>query len=164
MIRRVKESDAPQICGIYNEYVLKTWISFEETPVTVEDMQARIAKITQGYPWLVDEEDGNILGSMYASPWKERSAYRYAAEASYYTRSDQIGKGIGTRLMTELLKELRLMSLHSVICGIALPNPASIALCQKFGFEPVAHFREVGFKMGQWIDVDYWELVLDARK
>ena len=143
---------------------MKTRISFEETPVSVEDMQARIAKITQYYPWLVDEEDGNILGYMYASPWKERSAYRYTAEASYYTRSDQTGKGIGTRLMMELLQELRAMSLHSVICGIALPNPVSIALCQKFDFEKMAHFKEVGFKMNEWIDVDYWELVLDERK
>ena len=52
------------------------------------------------------------------------------------------------------------MSIYSVICGIALPNPASIALCKKFGFEQVALFREVGFKMNRWIDVDYWELVL----
>jgi L-amino acid N-acyltransferase YncA len=160
MIRPVMESDAADICMIYNHYVLNTFISFEESAVTIEDMLARIANITQLYPWLVYEEDGKVIGYIYASQWKGRSAYRYSVEAGYYIHPDQIGKGIGTRLMAEFLGVLRAKSIHSVICGIALPNPASIALCMKFGFDQVALFREVGFKMSRWIDVGYWELVL----
>lgn len=160
MIRPVMESDAADICLIYNKYVLNTCISFEESAVTIEEMMERIASIKHHFPWLVDEEDGKVIGYIYAGQWKGRSAYRYSVEAGYYIHSDQTGKGIGTRLMAEFLRELQAMSIHSVICGIALPNPASIALCKKFGFEQVAHFREVGFKMDRWIDVDYWELVL----
>ncbi len=160
MIRRVAESDASEICAIYNEYVLNTWISFEESAVSADDMAERIQNVAGHFPWLVYEERGKIVGYAYASKWKERSAYRHTVELGIYVASDWIGKGIGTFLMTDLLKELRDLAIHSVICGIALPNPASVALCGKFGFEQVGHFKQVGFKMSSWVDVGYWELVL----
>jgi phosphinothricin acetyltransferase len=74
--------------------------------------------------------------------------------------SRHVGKGIGTQLLKELLERLKAVSLHSVISGIALPNPASVALCERFGFKKIAHFSEVGYKMNRWIDVGYWELLL----
>jgi phosphinothricin acetyltransferase len=109
---------------------------------------------------LVYEENGKVIGYTYASKWKERSAYRYSVETGTYLDSSYVGKGIGTILKTELLKALKEKSIHSVVCGIALPNPASIALCEKFGFEKVAHLKEVGYKLGKWVDVGYWELIL----
>jgi L-amino acid N-acyltransferase YncA len=160
MIRSVTESDASAICAIYNEYVLNTRISFEESPVSTDEMAERVRNVTQHYPWLVCEESGKVLGYIYASKWKERSAYRYSVELGIYIASGQVGKGIGTLLMTELLEDLKTRSIHSVISGIALPNPASVALCEKFGFSKVAHFKEVGFKQNSWVDVGYWELVL----
>jgi L-amino acid N-acyltransferase YncA len=160
MIRQVRISDADAICCIYNKYISETTITFEETPLQAEDMAKRIKDITQNYPWLVYEENGRVVGYTYASRWKERSAYRYAVETGIYIDSDYIGKGIGTILKGELLKLLKEKSIHSVICGIALPNPASIALNEKFGFKKVAHLEEVGFKFGKWVDVSYWELIL----
>jgi phosphinothricin acetyltransferase len=160
MIRQVKLSDADALCGIYNKYITGTTITFEEDPITTEEMKSRIKKITQNYPWLVYEEKGNVVGYTYASRWKERSAYRYSVETGIYIDSSYIGMGIGTKLKEELLKELKNKSIHSVICGIALPNPASIALCEKFGFTQIGHFKEVGFKLNKWIDVGYWELIL----
>jgi L-amino acid N-acyltransferase YncA len=160
MTRLVKISDADALCRIYNKYVTGTRITFEETPLQVDEMVNRINNITKNYPWLVYEENGGVVGYTYASRWKERSAYRYSVETGIYIDSDSVGKGIGTILKGELLKALRGKSIHSVICGIALPNPASIALCEKFGFEKVAHLKEVGYKLGEWVDVGYWELLL----
>ena len=160
MVREVKESDAEALCRIYNNYIAGTTITFEEIPLHADEMVSRIKNITQNYPWLVYEENGKVIGYTYASKWKERSAYRYSVETGTYLDSSYVGKGIGTILKTELLKALKEKSIHSVVCGIALPNPASIALCEKFGFEKVAHLKEVGYKLGKWVDVGYWELIL----
>jgi len=160
MIREVTLSDANAVCEIYNEYLAKTIITFEETPVTVEEMMTRIVTITKNYPWLVYEENGNVVGYIYACKWKERSAYRYSVELGIYINSKYVGKGIGSKLMKEILNLLRSKSIHSVIYGVSLPNEASIALCEKFGFEKIGEFKEVGFKFDKWIDVGYWELKL----
>ena len=160
MVREVKESDAEALCRIYNNYIAETTITFEEIPLHTDEMVSRIKNIIQNYPWLIYEEYGKVLGYTYASKWKERSAYRYSVETGTYLDSNYVGKGIGSILKTELLKVLKEKSIHSVICGIALPNPASIALCEKFGFEKVAHLKEVGYKLGKWVDVGYWELIL----
>jgi phosphinothricin acetyltransferase len=160
MIRQVKISDAESICSIYNEYVERTTVTFEEEPVSADEMGSRIKHITQHFPWLVYEDQGNVLGYTYASRWKERSAYRYSVETAIYVDSNYVGMDIGTKLTRALLEELRALSIHSVNAGITLPNPASIALYEKFGFEKIAHFKEVGFKFNKWIDVGYWELVI----
>jgi phosphinothricin acetyltransferase len=160
MIRQVKLSDAKDICNIYNKYIKESTITFEENPVTLGEMIERIKNVTKDYPWLVYEENRKVVGYTYASKWKERSAYRHTVETGIYIDSEYIGKSIGTQLKRELLKLLKQKSIHSVICGIALPNPASIALCEKFGFIKIGQFKEVGYKFKNWIDVGYWELIL----
>jgi L-amino acid N-acyltransferase YncA len=160
MIRQVKESDAEAVCCIYNKYIVGTTITFEEAPLQADEMASRINAISPNYPWLVYEEYGKVLGYTYANKWKERSAYRYSVETGTYIDSEYVGKGIGTLLKKELLKTLREKSIHNAICGIALPNQASIALCEKFGFKKVAHFKEAGYKLGAWVDVGYGELIL----
>jgi L-amino acid N-acyltransferase YncA len=164
MIRPVRLTDAQEISRIYNEYVLTTRITFEEEPVTPSEMRARIEAGGTLYPWLIVEEGGKTVGYSYARKWRDRAAYRHSVETGTYLDPGAVGKGFGTQLRKALLDELRVRSFHAVIAGIALPNPASIALCQRFGFTKVAHFREVGFKFGQWIDVEYWELVLSASE
>jgi phosphinothricin acetyltransferase len=77
-----------------------------------------------------------------------------------YLHPASVGKGIGSRLYDALLTELRGRQIHTVIGGIALPNKASVALHERFGFEKIAHFKEVGRKFGEWIDVGYWQLIL----
>lgn len=160
MIRPARLEDAAQICGIYNHYVRETIVTFEETPVSAAEMVQRITDITSRLPWLVWEEEGAILGYAYASPWKARAAYRHSAEASIYLPPHATGRGIGTGLYKALIEELRQRGNHAVMGGAALPNPASVALHERLGFEKVAHFRQVGFKFGRWVDVAYWELVL----
>ncbi len=160
MLRQCTPSDAAQICDIYNHYVRETVITFEESPVVETEMAKRITDITSRLPWLVWETDGVIVGYAYASPWKVRAAYRHAVESSIYLSPQATGRGLGSRLYTALIADLRQRGLHCVIGGAALPNPASVSLHEKLGFEKVAQFRQVGFKFGQWVDVAYWELML----
>jgi phosphinothricin acetyltransferase len=161
MIRPVRTTDAAAICRIYNHYVVQTVVSFEEEAVAPEEMARRIAKVAAaGLPWLVLEEEGGLLGYAYATPWKERSGYRYAVESTVYLEPSAAGKGYGSRLYGELLAELRTRPLRTVIGGIALPNDASVGLHEKLGFHKVALFERVGWKHGRWVDVGYWQLWL----
>ncbi|WP_306394318.1 arsinothricin resistance N-acetyltransferase ArsN1 family B [Telluria beijingensis] len=161
-IRPASQPDAEPICAIYNHYVASTTISFEEAPVSAAAMAARIADVTNGgLPWLVLEVDGVVAGYAYATKWRARPAYRHAVESSVYLDPALAGRGHGRRLYTRLLDELRIRGLHTAIAGIAQPNERSIGLHERLGFRKVAHFGEVGFKFGRWIDVGYWQLLLD---
>jgi L-amino acid N-acyltransferase YncA len=161
-IRAATPHDAAAIAAIYNPYIADTTISFEEEPVSAEDMRGRIASVQEGgLPWLVLERDGEIAGYAYATKWRVRHAYRFSVETSVYLSPQHAGQGAGTALYTALLEILRTAGCHLAIGGIAQPNPASVALHEKMGYRKVAHFSEVGFKFGQWIDVGYWERRLD---
>lgn len=159
-IRPCLASDAARICAIYNHYVRETVITFEEEPVSEREMAERIRDVTARWTWLVAEANGLVTGYAYASAWKTRSAYRFSVESTVYVDAEQLGRGIGTRLYRALLTGLRARSVHYVTGGIALPNPASVALHERLGFRKNAHFSEVGFKLGRWVDVGYWELIL----
>jgi len=158
-VRKVKFTDDEQITEIYNFYILKTHHTFEIEPVSVTEMQNRIAETSKNYPFLVCEENAEIFGYAYAAEYKSRCAYRNSAEVSVYIRDGARGKGIGKLLYKNLLDEISVAEIHAIIAGIALPNEASIRLHEKFGFEKVAHFREIGFKFGRWIDIGYWQLL-----
>lgn len=161
MIRPATKADAEAIARIYNHYVLNTTITFEEKAVTVEDIVGRIAEVeSNSLLWLVAEQDGQVVGYAYASKWKGRCAYRYSVESSVYVAQGHGGRGIGTKLYEALLPQLKDKGIHAVIGGIVLPNPSSIALHEKFGMTQVAHFKEVGYKFNQWLDVGYWEGLL----
>jgi phosphinothricin acetyltransferase len=160
MIRSAVPSDAPQICAIYNPHVRDTVVTFEELPVTDEEMGRRIAEVTEHWPWLVLEQDSAIVGYAYAAAWKSRSAYRFSVESTVYVVPTFARRRVGTRLYEALIAALRARSVHSVIGGIALPNEASVALHEKLGFVKIGQFHEVGWKLGRWIDVGYWELLL----
>ena len=116
------------------------------------------------FPWYVEEENGEIIGFAYASLWKGRSAYRFTAESTVYVKHSATGRGVGSKLYSELLKELSKRSIHSVVGCITLPNEKSEALHDKFGFKKVAHFSEVGYKFDKWLDVGYWELLFNKQR
>ena len=164
VVRPATPGDAAQIADIYNFYIANTVITFEEEPLTASDMATRLADIQrQGLPWLVAELDGNVVGYSYANQWKARSAYRFSVETTVYLKNGFEGRGIGKALYSALLPFLREQKVHAVIGGAALPNPASIALHEALGFERVATFRQVGFKHGRWVDVAYWQLILQPN-
>lgn len=157
IIRAATAADAEAVAEIYNYYVTNTVVTFEEEPVSPLDMARRINEIASAsLPWLVAELHGRVLGYAYASKWKGRSAYRFSVESTVYVDRSHLGQGLGSRLYGELLPILADSGMHIVIGGVALPNPASVALHEKLGFVKVAQLPEVGFKLGQWIDVGYW--------
>lgn len=160
MIRDVRSQDAEAICSIYNYYIRDSVITFETEAVSIPEMQERIEAVTEELPWMVYEEEEIILGYAYASKWKDRFAYRYSVESTVYLSKGATGKGMGFQLYKALIDRLADLSYHSIMGGISLPNPASIALHEKMGFKKVAHLKEVGWKMDRWVDVGYWELII----
>ena len=154
-------SDADSIASIYNHYVHHSIATFEEEPVSAEEMITRMKKVSdQNLPWLVLKENGEVSGYAYATGWRERIAYRFSVELTIYLAADAGGKGLGTRLYQALFDELQQLDVHCTLAGISLPNEASVKLHEKMGMKKVAHFSEVGFKLGQWIDTGYWEKLL----
>ncbi len=158
MIRPATTHDAQAFCDIYNFYVENSHATFAEAPEAVEEFQQRIE--TQKLPWLAYEIENQVLGYCYAAPLKARSAYRFAVEISVYVDCQAVGQGIGKKLYIRLLNRLKELGMHTAIGGVALPNPASIALHEGLGFTKVAHFQQVGRKFDQWIDVGYWQIFL----
>jgi L-amino acid N-acyltransferase YncA len=160
MIRACTAADAAAICAIYNPYIRDTVITFEEAPVSTAEMARRIGEVTGRLPWLVTEEQGALVGYAYATPWKTRSAYRLSVETTVYVAPGQQRRGLATDLYRELLVQLRRLGVHCAVGGIALPNPASVALHEKLGFKKIGQFAEIGRKFDRWVDVGYWELIL----
>ena len=164
MIRNVKTEDAAPLVAIYNHYIENTVITFEEMPLTEMEFAERITSITHDFPWIVHEQEQNVItGYAYANTWKTRGAYRQCVEISMYLDKNQLGKGIGTQLYQALIDALKARGKHTLLAGIAIPNDASIALHRKLGFEKVGYFKEVGRKFDRWLDVEYWELLINPQ-
>ena len=159
-IRDAKLDDALAIADIYNHYVEGSIITFEEQQVTVPEIRRRLEAVQDAkLPWFVVEEAGEVVGYAYGTPWKSRSAYRFSVESTIYMHPAHTGYGTGSLLYGQLLSALHERSVHVVLAGISLPNSQSVALHEKLGFTKVAHFSQVGFKFGRWIDVGYWQHV-----
>jgi phosphinothricin acetyltransferase len=162
LIRDAAAADAAAIAAIYNVHVRDTIVTFELHEVGVDDMAQRMALVHDlGLPWLVLEERGVVIGYAYGGQWKARAAYARTVESSIYLADAACGRGLGKYLYAELIERLRACGIHVVIGGVSLPNAVSIALHEGLGFEPIGAFREVGWKLGRWIDVGYWQLRLD---
>jgi phosphinothricin acetyltransferase len=159
-LRPVVPEDAPGIADIYNHYIRNTVITFEEEPVSPGAMAKRIAEVIPRYPWFVWEEGGELAGYAYAHGWHERAAYRFAVEDSIYLKPGWERRGIGRRLLERLIGDLRRQKVHVVMSAITVPNPASVGLHESLGFKKTGQINEIGFKLGKWLDVGYWELIL----
>jgi phosphinothricin acetyltransferase len=160
-VRQAERADAIEIAFIFNHFIATSHATFEIDPVDDTEIAKRINECrVSGYPFLVCYDEAELMGFAYGKRFKPRPAYVHSVEASVYVRPGNDERGIGTLLYTELLKLLGQSDFHAVIGGISLPNNASVRLHEKFGFEKVAHFREVGRKFDRWIDVGYWELLL----
>jgi L-amino acid N-acyltransferase YncA len=154
MVRAVKDADAARIAEIYNHYILNTLITFEEQPLSPEEIFARIKSITAEYPWLVYEDNGRVVGYAYATRWKKRSAYRHTVEAAIYVDVQDTGKHVGSQLTAALLDELRAMNIHSVLAGIALPNDASGGYARNLGSPRSVNLRKSGISsINGWMSV-----------
>lgn len=162
-IREATLTDAPAIAAIYAPIVSDTAISFEEEPPSPEEMGQRIETTLLSYPYLVAERLGQVVGYAYASQHRARPAYRWSADVSVYVHEQARSAGVGRALYEQLLAQLATRNFHAVFAGIALPNSASVALHEAVGFSLIGVYREVGFKLGEWRDVGWWQLVLGDR-
>ncbi|HEL2055076.1 TPA: N-acetyltransferase [Streptococcus suis] len=152
-IRSAQIEDAADLVAIYAPYVETTAITFETEVPTVADFASRIKKTLEKFPYLVAEEEGRIVGYAYASTYYARAAYDWTVELSVYVSSEARGKGIGSLLYDALEEELTARGFKNFLACIALPNPASLALHEKRGYEQVAHFKNVGYKFDTWHDI-----------
>jgi phosphinothricin acetyltransferase len=143
--------------------VASTPISFEVEPPGASEMEARIAATLVRTPWLACVEGDVLLGYAYGSQHRERAAYRWSVDVSVYVRDGVRRAGVGRALYRSLLALLRLQGFHAAHAGITLPNPASVGLHEALGFRPVAVYPKVGFKLGAWYDVGWWQLELRPR-
>ena len=159
MIRRVKLSDAQSIVDIYNYYVLNTAITFDIEASSLEAFQDKITSVIAEYPFIVYEENNEILGYAYGSKFRPKPAYNNTVESTIYVKKGEHGKQIGTRLYKELLSLLKKDNYHVVLGVLTLPNETSVKLHEKLGFKQVAHLKEAGLKFGAWQDVGFWQLI-----
>ena len=156
-IRLARPDDTAAIATIYAPYVTDTVISFETVSPDEREMAHRLAKTLARFPWLVAMCDGEVAGYAYAGQHRERAAYQWSADVSVYVHKDFQRRGIGRALYTSLFAILRALGYYNVYAGIALPNPASVALHEAMGMTPVGVYRHVGYKGGMWHDVGWWE-------
>ena len=154
------ERDAAACAELYAPFVEATVVSFEDEPPGASEMGARIASMTERYPWLVLEDDEGLVGFAYGSPHHTRAAYRWAVEVTVYVHPAKHRRGAGRRLYQALLDLLRRQRYRVACAGITLPNDASVGLHEAFGFEHIGTYRDIGWKAGAWHDVGWWQLRL----
>ena len=160
-IRTATEDDLPRLLEIYNDIIKNTTAVYDYEPHTIEmRKQWWETKQSQGFPVFVAEEEGHISGFSSIGPFRAWAAYKFSVENSVYVASDARGKGIGKLLIPPLLDASKKLGMHTVIASIDATNEASIKLHKRFGFEEVAHFKQVGWKFERWLDLKFLQLMI----
>ncbi len=160
-IRLATEADAAGILDIYAPYILNTSFTFETEVPSLQAFKDRINTYLQRWPWLVCEIDGKIAGYAYGANYRERVAYQWCTESSIYVHDDFQKRGVARALYTALLQILKQQGFRNVYAVINLPNEKSVAFHESMGFEYFASYRNVGYKLGQWKTVGWWQLVIN---
>ncbi len=161
MIRLATPTDATAILAIYTPYIRNTSITFETSVPAVADFANRIRLYLEDWPWLVYENEGKVVGYAYASRYRERVAYQWSVECSVYVHEDHFRSGIARALYKALLSLLKQQGFTTVYAVINLPNDRSVALHEHMGFRYFATYEKVGYKLGQWKNVGWWQLQLN---
>jgi L-amino acid N-acyltransferase YncA len=160
ILRMARESDAEAVSAIYRPWVENTAVSFELEAPSPEEMARRIRVTSSHAPWLICEKTGGVWGYAYASRHRDRAAYQWSVDVAVYVAEQRRRTGVGRALYRCLFRLLRLQGFVAAHAGITLPNPPSIALHESLGFRPIATYPAVGFKLGSWHDVGWWQLRL----
>jgi phosphinothricin acetyltransferase len=157
-IRPARIDDLPRLTEIYNHYIVNTPTTFELEPFTVEQRAEwfRRYATTGRYRLLVAEGEGGVLGYTSSSPFHPRRAYDTTVETTILCAPEAVGRGIGRLLYDALFKSLQGEDVHMVLALITLPNDASCALHERFGYARATVLREVGRKFGQYWDVAWY--------
>jgi phosphinothricin acetyltransferase len=162
-IRLATPADGAACAAIYAPIVATTTISFELEPPSAAQMADRIANTLSYTPWLIAEHAGAVAGYVYASRHRDRAAYQWSVDVSAYTHPAFQRQGVGRQLYAALFDRLRDQGFYAAHAGITLPNAASVAFHEALGFQPVGIYVKVGFKLGAWCDVGWWQRELRDR-
>ncbi len=161
VIRHATEADLPALLEIYNHIIVNTTAVWHDEPHTLAMRKEWLEqRAMDGFPVFVAMEANNMLGFSSVGLFRPWPGYRYTVENSIYVAANSRGKGVANLLMPPLIDAAKKLKLHAIVAGIEATNTASIALHEKFGFEEVAHFKEVGFKFGRWLDLKFLELII----
>ena len=164
VLRIAVPDDGAALAEIYAPHVEIGVASFEVQAPSAVEMASRIEHTTPVYPWLVAERDREIVGYAYASKHRERAAYQWSVDVTVYIADKAQRQGVGRQLYGQLLELLRKQGFRMAYAGITLPNLGSVGLHEAMGFVPVGVYRNVGYKLGAWRDVGWWELALQPTE
>ena len=163
MIRPATPADLLGILDIYNDVIATSTAVYADDPVSLEDRQAWLAaRQAQGYPVLVAVEGESTIGFASFGDFRAWPGYRFTVEHSVHVRQGYRGTGVGRALVQNLLPLASALGKHVMIAGVDADNTGSILFHERLGFERVAHFREVGFKFGRWLDLIFLQRTLQG--
>lgn len=164
LIRDANPADLGALRDIYNDAVLNTTAIWNEVAIDLDNRRAWLElRAQQGFPVLVAEDAGEVVGYASYGPWRAFDGFRETVEHSVYVRADQRGKGVGPQLMQALIDRARTQGLHVMVAAIESGNAASIRLHERLGFATTGQMPQVGQKFGRWLDLTFMQLILDAR-
>jgi phosphinothricin acetyltransferase len=162
-LRNATRDDVPEIARIYGHYVQTTCFTFEEATPSQDEMRTRLQRVRETHlPWRIAEaSDGTVIGYVYATPFRPRSAYRFTVENSVYVAPEQTRRGVGIALMRDLLRECSGLGYRQMVAVIGdSTNGGSLRLHTRLGFRTIGHQLAVGFKFGRWVDVVQMQMAL----
>ena len=165
-VRPAVETDLPALTDIYNHYIVHTPITFDVVPLVPEQRRQWFDDhaTTGRHRLLVAEDEGQIVGYATTSRFRPKAAYDTTVESSVYCRAECVRRGVGTLLYRALFEAIAAEDVHQIVAGVTLPNPASLALHERLGFQPVGVFPSVGRKFDRYWDVGWFERPLDLRQ
>jgi len=161
VLRIASVNDAHSVLDIYGPYIQNTSFTFETEVPPIEAFKERIHSYLQNWPWLVCEVDGIIAGYAYGTKHRERTAYQWCVESSVYVHDDFHRAGVATALYSALIEILKLQGFRNLYAVINLPNERSVLFHERIGFEYFATYKNVGYKLGKWKNVGWWQLQLN---
>ena len=161
IIRLANKNDASAILDIYKPYIEDTSFTFETEIPALVDFQKRIDDYLENWPWLVCEDHGKITGYAYGTKHRERKGYQWCVESSIYIHDDYLQRGIGKALYEALLEILKQQGYRNVYAVINLPNDRSVKFHEKCGFTFFSLYPNVGYKLGEWKNVGWWQKKLN---
>lgn len=162
-IRNATAADVPAILDIYNEEVATGTATFDLEPQTLEARMEWFSHYGERYPLIVAELDGQVAGYCNLSQFRTKPAYDATVELSIYLDGKYHNQGIGTQLMNEIIKRGKALGFHTIVACITVGNDGSVRFHKRFGFQLVATFKEVGYKFNRWLDVYFFQLMLNEN-
>jgi phosphinothricin acetyltransferase len=163
-VRDATVADLPVIVAIYNEIVANSDPVYTGQPTTLAERASwHAARVAAGYPVLVACDGDEVLGFASFGDWRTAwPGYRFTVEHTVHVRADRRAQGVGTSLLERLIEHAGAIGKHVMVGAVDAANEASIRFHEHLGFTQVAHFREVGHKLGGWLDLVFMQRMIDG--